>query len=346
MRHQVLNSKGDPILLNEAEQHNSDYVAQQIRNSNFGIEVDVTTLTTIIKSITEQKFFQVAPAKYMPVVVGEGAWSVELLKYREFSTGDDFETGIMNTAADNSRLSEVDAAVDPIKVPVINWAKAITWSIFDLKHASQAGNWDLVSSKERSRKKNWDLGIQKIAFFGMNARADVNGLLTQTDVTSNTTLITKTISSMTDTEFETFVAGVVGAYRTNCAFTAMPSRFIIPELDYNGLAVSVDENFGLKSKLQRLLEAFRLITQNDKFEILPLAYADQANNADITGLNKNRYVLMNHDEDSVRMDIPVDYTSTLQNTLNGVQFQNGAYGQFTGVKAYRPKEMLYFDWAA
>jgi hypothetical protein len=61
-------------------------------------------------------------------------------------------------------------------------------------------------------------------------------------------------------------------------------------------------------------------------------------------LNKNRYTLLSYDEDSLRMDIPVDYTNTLQNTVNGFNFQSAAYGQFTGLKAYRPKEMLYFDW--
>lgn len=345
MKRQVLNSKGEVILLNEAEQYNADALSQQIMNSNYGVEVDVTTLTTIIKSITEQKFFEVAPAKYVPIVVGEGAWSVELLKYLEYSTGDDFETGIINTASDNSRLPEVDAAVEPVKVPIVNWAKAIGWSIFDLKFASKSGNWDLVTSKERSRKKNWDLGIQKIAFLGSTARADVKGLLTQSDVNSNTSIITKKIASMSDTEFETFISTVLAAYRANCNFTAYPDRFIIPEDDYNGLAVATSETYPLKTKLERLLETFRLLTMNPNFEILPLAYANKAQNATVSGLNKNRYILMTTDPDSIRMDIPVDYTSTLQNTINGIHFQNGAYGQFTGVKAYRPLEMLYFDWA-
>lgn len=343
MRQQILNSKGEPIILTEREQKMADF-NQQICN-NLGYEVDVTTLTSISKRIVEQKFFTVSPADYIPVVVGEHSWSSDILTYRDFAIGDDFETGIMNTSSDNSRFAEVDASVDPITVPVRNWAKQISWSIFDLQFAAKSGNWDLVTAKERSRKKNWDLGVQRVAFLGLDSQPNVKGLLTQSDVTSNTTLITKSIASMTASEFDTFVQGVVEAYRANCNYTAMPTNFVIPESDYNGLTAPVSETYPNVSKLEYLQKAFATTTQNPNFVIKPLAYANKAQNATVSGLNKNRYVLYNKDADSGRMDIPVNYTNTLQNTINGAQFQNAGYGQFTGFKAYRPKEFLYFDWS-
>lgn len=341
---QIKNDNGDPVVLNEMEYKAANY-AQQVCNS-LGYEIDITTLTAITKRVVEQKFFEVAPADYLPVRVGEGAWSTELLTYRDFSTGGGFEDGIVNTAAGRSRFSEMDGGVDAIKVQVINWAKQIVWSLFDIQHAQRAGNWDIITSKERSRKKNWDLGIQEVAFVGLQGNTSVKGLLTQSDVTANTALITKKISAMTDAEFEALLAGLLPAYRANSNRTTMPTHFIIPEDDYTGLGVATDENFPLKSKLQRLEETLRLLTRNANFEVKPLAYADQSVNAEYTGLNKNRYTLLNYDEDSVRMDLPVDYSNTLQNTVNGAQFVNVGYGQFTGVQAYRPAEMIYFDWAA
>jgi hypothetical protein len=342
MKTQILNSKGEPIVLSDMEKRSANY-NQQIMNA-LGYEIDITTLTAISKRVVEQKFFQIPPADYLPLRVGDGAWSSEILTYRDFAVGDDFSTGVLNTAAANSRFAETDAAVDSISVPVINWGKQISWTIFDLQMASRSGNWDLVTSKERSRKKNWDLGIQKVAFLGLDGNANVRGLLTQGDVTANTTLITKYINAMTEAEFQTLLQGIIEAYRSNANRTQMPSHFIIPEADYNGLAVATSENFPLVSKLERLIQVFRTITMNPGFKVLPAAYADKANNADNVYLDKNRYTLLNYDEDSLRMDIPVDYTNTLQNTINGAQFQNVGYGQFTGVKAYRPLEMLYFDW--
>jgi hypothetical protein len=76
-----------------------------------------------------------------------------------------------------------------------------------------------------------------------------------------------------------------------------------------------------------------------KIAILPLSYAQKA----ISGLSVDRYVMYNYDSDSLAMNIPVDYTSTLANTINGFQWENAAYGQYTSVKAFRPKEVLYFD---
>jgi Uncharacterized protein conserved in bacteria (DUF2184) len=251
---------------------------------------------------------------------------------------------VLNVGSGNARLADADAGIDSLVNPVVNWAKQVNWSFFDLKFAARSGNWDLVTAKERARKKNWDLGIQRVAFFGMNSNPNVLGLLTQAGITTNTSLIPADISVMTATQLNTFVAGVIGAYRSNCNFTAWPTHFIIPELDYDGLQTPFPGTVGTYpvTMLDYLDNAFKKATRNPNFKIMPCFYADKVNNSTVSGLNTNIYVLLNHDEDSIRMDIPVDYTNTMQNTINGFQFQNVGYGQFTGPLAYRPLELLYF----
>lgn len=357
MRYEVLNSKGEAIKLNKQEAFLAKRLQAQFdeakpgfpgyeRHNALAYEIDITTLTQLIKSVTEQKFYEINFAEYLPVVVGEGAWSSQLVKYRSFDVADDFETGVINTGASNAKLASVDTAVDAVYTPVINWAKEITYSIIDLMQASRSGNWDLVSSKEKARYRNWSLGLQQIAFWGSGVDATVKGLLTLTGVNANTSVITESISGMSAAEFNTFVSTIIEAYRANGQRTVMPTHFIIPESDYNGLISFPDATYPLKTKLALLEEAFKAITRNPNFKILPCAYAVQSINAAITGLNKNRYVLLNYDEDSLRMDIPVDYTNTMQNTLNGFSFQNVGYGQYSGAVAYRPLETLYFDWNA
>lgn len=354
MKYQVLNSKGEPVKLTPQEK----FHAKQLQNAYdsmkpglpgyqkqnaLGYEIDMTSLTQLIKSVTEQKFHEVNFRDYVPVTVGEGAWSSNLIKYRSFDVADDFETGVINTGTQRSKLAQVGTAIDAVTIPILNWGKEITYSLFDLRQASVSGNWDLVSSLEGARYRNWSLGLQQVAFWGSTVNTDVKGLLTQTGVNSNTTLITERISDMDATAFQALLAGLLEAYRANGQRTAMPTHFIMPEDDYNGLASSVDETYPLKSRLERLQEGLRLMTRNPNFQILPCAYAMQTQNADVTGLNKNRYVLLNYDADTIRMDIPVDYTNTTQNTLNGFQFQSVGYGQYAGVNVFRPLEVLYFD---
>jgi hypothetical protein len=335
MRKQILNALGEPVVLNALELCSSENVQRQIKNA--GYEVDITTLTTIVKSITEQKFFEVAPAEYLPVKVGEGAWSASLTTYRAFSLADDFSTGVLGTGSNNSRMASADTQIDTITVPVVNWGKSIGWSLFDLQLASKSGNWDLVVSKERARKRNWDLGIQRVSFLGLKDDANVKGLITQSDVTVDTTVIPKLISSMTDAEFTTMAAAIYEAYRFNCNYTAKPTHFVIPERDYNGLCAPYSSTYPLKTKLQALEENFQMLTQNKSFKILPLAYGNIAIHGTV-----NKYALYNYEEDSLRIDIPVNYTNTLANSTDNFNFQNVGYGQFTGAKAYRPLEMLYF----
>lgn len=337
---EILGLDGKAIKLTEREMLIANH--NQRHCNALGYDIPITTLTTIIKKITEQKFFQLAPADYVPVRVGEGAWSSSLLTYRSFDLAADFATGVLNTGANSARLAQADAGIDAIPVAVKNWAKENGWTLFDLQQAAKSGNWDLVTEKERARKKNWDLGIQQVAFLGLSGSSDVLGLYTQSGVENNTTLITEPISNLVDVpaDVSAVVKGLLQAYRLNCQRTAWPTHFIMPENDYLGMATPSSPSFPIKSLLELFLETFQVMTGNKNFKILPCAYGDTANNS----LGVTRYALLNYDDASIRMDIPVDYTNTLANSINNFSFQNVGYGQFTGVMAYRPLELMYFSY--
>lgn len=319
----------------------------RVKNS-LGYEVQITTLTAISKDVSEQKFYEIAPAEYIPVIVGEGAWNTNLTTFRSFDAAGGFADGIVNTAGQTSRLASADAGVDALNIKILNWAKSLEYSIMDLEFAARQGNWDLVSAKEKARKRNWDLGIQHTAFLGLpGSNGECLGLLNQPAVNVNTSLITKPLSVMTPAELKTFQAAVLNEYRENNQRTAWPDRFVIPESDYLGLASQASDDFPIKSTLQLLEEAFKTTTRNDGFKILPLAYGDAAYHADVSAIaGKQCYALYRYDEESMKMTIPVDYTNTLANSVNNFQFQNVGYGQFTGLQMLRPLETLYFQYAA
>lgn len=346
LRHIITDDQGEPIILNARLQKMCNDAEVHIKNA-LGFDIPITAMTTIAKKITTQKFFEVAPADYFPVRVGQGAWSDFLTTYREFTQGDNFETGVVDMAQENARLANADAAVDAINAAVNSWAKSTGWNLIQLEQAAKAGNWDLVAAKERGRKKNWDLGIQRVAFLGLNGKnvsgGTCQGLLTMSGITNNTTLITKLINAMNPSELKAFVSAIIEAYRANNNRTAWPTHFAIPEDDWNGLTGQASPDFPIRSTLDLLQEAFKQAVPNGKFKgILPLAYGMPAYNSQ-AGLNKHRYVLLNYDEESLRMDIPVDYTTTVPNSLDNFNLQNVGYGQFTGVVPYRPKETMYFS---
>lgn len=353
----VLNAKNEPIILNEFETHQAKWLAGSLYNqygsrcfnNSLGYEVAITTLTQISKRISEQKFYKLAPADYLPVLVGQAPWSSNITTYRSFSVADIFESGIVDLSGNNDRLSEADAAVDALNIKVYNWAKATAYSIFDLEQASKSGNWELASAKERSRKISWDLGIQKIAFIGAQGQntgssATCLGLLNQPGIKFDTALITQSLSSMSYSQLATFQQNAIQNYRANCNYTAYPSHFIIPESDFNGLMAQSSPQFPLKSVLQLLEEGFQVITHNKNFKILPNIYAQVS----ISGSGvlpsqaaTQMYVFLNYDEESLKMEIPLDYFTTLANSINNFQFQSAALGQFTGVLTLRSLELYY-----
>ncbi len=318
---------------------------QKVLN-DLGYDIQITSLTQISKKVSDQKFYTTAPADFVPIVVGEGAYADQITTYRTFDDAGSFEDGIVNTGDDNTRLASADASVDSVSTLTYQWAKSTSWSLIQLMQAARSGNWNIVVSKQKARKKNWDLGIQKIAFLGADGSNGVNGscvgLLNQSNVTVNSTLITKPISTMTTAELKAFQAAAINTYRVNNNRTAFPTAFVVPESDFLGMASQSSEDFPIKSVLELLLEAFKVTTQNPNFKILPLAYADAGYHSSVSSIaGKQCYVFLNYDEESMKMDVPVPYTVTVPNSLNNFQMQDVGYGQFTGLQVLRPLELLY-----
>lgn len=346
------NAAGEPlpITLTAQEKYHAAW-SQKMVNERFGnalgYEVNITTLTTVVKKVSEQKLYEIAPADFVPIRVGEGTWTSNLTTFRSFDVADIFESGIINTGQDNARLSVTDAGVDALNIKVNNWAKNNGWSIFDLQEAAKSGNWDLVAAKEKSRKRNWDLGIQRVAFLGARGQNGTGGsclgLLNQAGITFDTTLITAALNTLSPANLSTFQQLAIARYRSNCNYTAYPTHFVIPESDYNGLVAQASPTFPMKSILQLLEEGFQVITRNKNFKILPLAYAQAslAGGALPASAATQMYAFLNYDEESLRMDIPLQYTNSLANSLDGFMFQTAGFGQFTGVLAYRPAELYY-----
>lgn len=310
-----------------------------------GYQIAIDTLTYIVKQISEQKFYMVPFADFMPVIVGEGSFAEDLLFNRTYSVAEEFEAGNIRQGSANARLSSADAAIDGVTQATQFWAKGIGYTLIEIEQALRANSWDPIAGKHESRKTNWDLGLQITSFLGLQTDSRFPGLLTNPNVNTNTAIITKYISSMTAAELATFIAAFIPAYFTNTASTAMPDSMIMPQIDYMACAGALTPGtVGTYpvNLLQYLEDAFRKQTGNPGFTIRPLSYADKTVNNSLRGLNKNYYALYRKDPKSVRMNIPVDYTVTQANSVNNFQFQDVAYGQYTGVVQLRNLETLLF----
>jgi len=308
----------------------------EIRQNSLGYQQVISTLTAVGKQVSEQKFYTLAPADFMPVVVGNGSYQNQIINWRSFSKDEGFETGVMQNAANSQRLSYSDAAFDELPQVIYSWAKGLEWNTFQLEQAMRANNlFSIIEAKEVARRKSWDLGIQKACFLGYGS---TKGYMNQTGVTANTTVISKKISTMTAAEFNTFLGALYGSYRTNCNYTAKPTTFSMPETDYNACLNFPDVTYPMRSRLDLLEDALKRATSNQGFKVLPNAYGDKANN----GTANNIYVLSNYDETSLKVDLPLDYTMTAAGTVNGFTFENAAFGQFSEVVALRPAEMIYY----
>lgn len=305
----------------------------------------VTTLTDISSKVIQQKFYEISLSDFVDFSTGTGAFMQEILHNAVVNVAGGFETGTINTG-NEARLNSSDIAIGQKRFPILNWAVKSTYNVFDVQQAFASMNFDLIEQIALSRKKMWDLGIQKVTMYGSKVNTDVTGLINNTGVTVNTTAITKSISSMTDAEFQTLVATLLDAFYTNSNNTAMPNRLYMPSSDYLGLGKAASTTYPNITRLDYLRNVFAGILEGygvSDFKILPLAYLNKTQMNANTSYNVDRYILANKNPDVMYASIPVDFTVTQFGTADNFNFYNTAYGQYAGTIVLRPEELLYLD---
>jgi len=310
-----------------------------------GYQVLIDTLSYIRSEVIEQTFYTVPIAEFMPVDVGEAAWGSEIVQNISILTGGDFFAGDIGANAGQGKSAGVGSFLTPNRIPTQLWQKHTNWTTVEIKQAAALNKWDVISSRLSSLKENWDLGIQEMAFLGHPYISTMTGLINNSNVTINTSIITTPISDMSVAELKVLLAGLLDAYWSNSNNTVLPDTFLIPSSDYLGLGDFVGDT-GVTNplilKIEVIENMLKKMTRNEKFKVNMVAYCDSARNA-CRGITKNRYVLYRNDPKTLKMSIPIDINILEANTADGFNWSQGGYGQYSGVLVSRVPEILYLD---
>ena len=311
---------------------------QELLNSLGYGDIDVTLLTQIEREVSQQKFYQIDPELFVPFDTTQGGWADFITVLRNYSNADaDISTWERGVDADNARRAQDGVTLGAESLKIHNLAKMVSYSLFEMRSAMETGRWNIVTEKERARKRDYDLSVQKAVLLG---DTHFKGLLNQTGVASNTTVLTKPISTMTSAEFRTFLGSVFAEYFKNSSMTVLPDTLAIAPSDFLGLGVAVDEQYPLvQSMLTRAREVFREVTGNPNADIKMLAYCEPEYNG-----GYYKYVLYRRDFDTLRVYRPYDYNVVQGATVDGMNYQNTAYARLSDVFVNRPAEMVYLTW--
>lgn len=319
-----------------------------ISDQSTGFKYAIDTMSFIKAEVTKQIFYEIPFADYVDVAVGRGSWADQIFTNISLATAGAFETGIINTGA-NNRYANVDAAVSPVAQQIRLWGKQLTYSVPEINQAIEANNWDPIMAKEMSRKENWDLGLQSVAFIGLNGDTSVTGLLNNASVTVDTTTITALISGLGAANLATFVQTLIKSFYigtntttdTGANYTRFPTHFAIPVDDWLGLSTPFPGTVGTfpLPMIDYLNMAFKAQTMNPNFMIYPVAYCDPSKNPN--GLHN--YCLYRKDPRNFMMEVPIGYTTTQANTLNNFSFQSVGYGRFGGVGVFNARMIRYYQ---
>jgi hypothetical protein len=307
----------------------------------------IDTLTYVKQTTVQQKFYTVDIAKYVPIQVGEAGFMNQIIEYTEYNTADmTDDVNFVGVGTSPKRKSTIEIGLGAIYVPTAFFINELDYNIKDVQEMA-AGRvpMSLIQMKERALKRKFDLAHQNVimnnGLYGSNQYLGLGNLYNTTtgSVTVDTTSLTIPISQLNSSQYETFVGNTIQQYNNNTNGTAMPTTFTIPQSDYINLGgVHVSPTNPFNRKLDDLLGAFKKQTGDENFQILPNKYFEANFNADA----KNKYLLYRNDPDTLQAHVPVPYTSTAFNTMNGFEFYSVSYAQICGLVVKRPAEIYYY----
>ncbi|MBQ8475799.1 DUF2184 domain-containing protein [bacterium] len=309
--------------------------------SNFGLEQNITTLTRILEGVQRQKFYTLAGQSltdFIPIEQGTGAYGKNIMQYTVAQVGASFEAGIIQPGNGMNKDANVDIVIDEIQIKNNYWRMKYqaTKEIVEMSRVN-AQTFSYIEEQEIARLKTWQLGLQRVAFLGTSDGLN-HGLLNLPDVTVNTSLMPATFANMTIEQLNNFAITVVNTYFTNTNSTVFPNTLVIPTADLGALGTPINPEYPIGTRRQYLEDAFKAAGAPADFRILHTVY----NNTAGTG-GTGRYVLYNRDADTLTMYIPKPYTPYPLYPTGSLDMISDAEGQFTGVFAKRPKEIMYMD---
>lgn len=351
---------GLPQSMQSSYVKNNSLIKNNDTAASFGANFPTQALASISSETLEQRFFLTDIGKFIPLSIGENAFSPRRFTIKSFKSDSNPESGLVTTN-NKGQYNRVDVAIDSTYIDRQFWAKEIGWNTLEASTTALLGSYSLLRELLDFLAEDFDLFQQKICFYGFSNRAGT-GLLTgdqidpatnNTAVTVNTTLITKPIKTMTSTELNTLVGNIINTYQTNNAIFGYPDTFVIPQSDFTGLSNMIAPSFGVASgsPLELLRKVFIEQTGNANFEILgtPYAQKDFAANTiytDIAGdapIAYDRYTLYKKKRTSLELDLPIPFTLLGTGTLNQFDFVQLGYAQMGQVFNKRTQDMIYFD---
>ena len=305
-----------------------------------GLVQTIDTITEIVSGVLEAKYYELSgqtPSDFVSIDVGRGAYMGNVIQYTSAFVGSPFEQCIINPASTGIHNdATADIVIDDISIKNNFYRQKYSISNEELRMAARNRvGFDIIEQKEKSRKKNWDLGIQNVLFNGLGDGV-TKGLLNQTGVTTNTSLLPVAIESMNESQLKTLAGGLLATYFANANGAVMPNRWLMPTSTFMALGVPYGSTFGMPTVKDVLETAIKAAGAPADFKIVHAMYANDA-----AGAGLGRHALYNTED--VVMYIPKAYTPHPLYAQGSLDMISDAEGQFTGVQVKRPGAFLYLD---
>jgi hypothetical protein len=319
-------------------------VAGIVRNSGIGantcLDQVITTTTDIIAGVIDTLYYELNGQKlsdFCPIEVGKGAYATKLLQYAINYKANAGKQGLVNPFS-NGIAKDANSTIEIGTLTMNNnfwrWTYEVSNELVNIGKVNDQ-TFSFIEENEKARKKVWDLMLQDAWFLGLGDGKSY-GLLNQPNVTVNTTLISAKLSSMTDAQFDTFLASAPNAFGANSAYTLNFNRMLIPTSDFYSLTKPYGQ-YGL-NRLQVLEDAFKRVVGGD-FKIVHAKYGENANAAG----NGARYMFYNADADNICSYLPVPYTPMPLFPQGALDLISQAHGQFITPFVKRTGAVLYAD---
>ena len=312
---QLANKKNEPMNI-------------RVQNAS-GYEQQITTLTTILAEVVEEKMYSDNLADFVTVST-EGGWDNTIAFWREASVGD-LDGAFSDNGGRSGESDNIDVEKDMEFVKVGTWRKGYNIGIDEMNQVMASGNRSIITSKESAYQRIKNAYMTKKAMIGS---AGHKGLLNADGLIYDTTTMPTDISEATQAQLNNIFSDMYAAYRLRNEYTADADTLVVPAVELTKLARIYSE-FNAITVIEVVRKVMREVTGNPNFNVVSSRYFDIDNN--LSGATKNAYMLLN--KASVKFHVTVDMDMIEQ---KGFDLRAEKLLRTSEVYITRPLEVLGF----
>jgi hypothetical protein len=317
--------------------------SNSIPKTKFQNDLDqtITTLTRKIAGVQAQKLFIQQIEDFVPIVRDGVTFANKLFGYqtRNIEVGQEEDNFITADNTSNTH-GQTTMNIQTVETQIIHYVHEAKYNLIQAGTNSEMLQINYLTTLIAGVTQHYQKNLEKLILGeGLKRYTQIKGLTNAAVATENSSVITQTLSSLTDADFINVVSKIVDAYYTSTNNTYDPNTFAIPLSEKRKLAGQTLSNLYPYQSRLKYLEDTLTLASNEPVKVVGNDYFDKTKNS----AGKFIYMIYRKDPEVMCMHMTNPFNVSGVNTANGYSFAFTTLASQSGLWVKVPSAVVRFS---